>query len=213
MIRRCRSDKKIASPTYQDGIVHRTHAGFKFSIKEFPKTGIVLVCEVVRLDLVQVAAKHVIGIRRGQQPQYVEPKIGNIGITQNGMDTMPQRTIQHTNAVMMTEASPRPNLELEIESHLHSHNANARSRFSLGPLNMVLAKESLGEAGTGVVVKLHVMARWCRYAEAAVAGEARHHRQIIGRIEAWSDRPRWIGLGPGPSPSPSSEALGRCHRR
>ena len=38
-------------------------------------------------------------------------------------------------------------------------------------------------------------------------GKARHHRQIIGRAGAWSDRPRWIGLGLGPSPSPSSEAM------
>ena len=31
--------------------------------------------------------------------------------------------------------------------------------------------------------------------------EARYHRQIVGRAGAWSDRPRWIGLGLWPSPS------------
>ena len=45
------------SPTYQDGIVHRTYARFEFAIEELTEAGIV--CEVARLDLVQVAAKHV----------------------------------------------------------------------------------------------------------------------------------------------------------
>ena len=63
---------------------------------------------------------------------------------------------------------------------------------------MVLAKESLGcryAGGCRVVIRRNW--GWGWPPSQSPLGKARHHRQIVGRAGAWTDRPRWIGLGLG----------------